>query len=121
MIAPPTDAGSTQSGQASWASSAIGSPVADSAAAAAPADAAASGADATSAPSLPAQRKRNTTVAAYFLITTSPDQMSAVARNVSMPQTANKFDQQLRLAGTIPSSCAISMQATVIMEPLMPD
>ena len=47
----------------------------------------------------PAQRRRDATVAAYFLITTSPSQMTAIARNISLTQTASKFDQQLRLAG----------------------
>ena len=78
--ADPASSGGTspaeRDGQASWATSA---------------DAA--------GPSPPAQRRHNATVAAYFLITTSLDQMSAVVRNISMVATANKFDQQLRLAG----------------------
>ena len=78
-------AGAGQDGRASWAGSS-------------PAAASWAGSDAAG-PSPPAQRWRDATVAAYFLITTSPNQMAAVARNISLTQTASKFDQQLRLAG----------------------
>ena len=83
-----TTAGAGQDGRASWAGSAGSSPAAAQWA----------GADAAG-PSPPAQRRRDATVAAYFLITTSPSQMAAIARNISLTQTASKFDQQLRLAG----------------------
>ena len=78
-------AGAGQDGRASWAGSS-------------PAAASWAGTDAAGA-SPPAQRRREATVAAYFLITTSPNQMTAVARNISLTQTASRFDQQLRLAG----------------------
>lgn len=80
-------AGAGQDGRASWAGSVGSSPAAQWA-----------GSGATGA-SPPAQRRRDATVAAYFLITTSPSQMTAVARNISLTQTASRFDQQLRLAG----------------------
>ena len=95
--ASPEDSGQT----ASWATGAAGSPPAD--AAAAPAGPAGAGADAAGAPGSPAPHRRAATVAAYFLITTVPNQISTIARNISTPQTANKFDQQLRLTGETPT------------------
>jgi hypothetical protein len=43
--------------------------------------------------------KKKVTVTAAFLITTSSDQMEAIAQDVAAPDTASKFDQQLRVAG----------------------
>ena len=118
---PPADSGAGtggtgQSGQNGWATgtpaSILGSagapPVTPaSASVAAPADslAALPGPQSQTASSPPAHR-HSATVAAYFLITTSPDQISAIAQNISMTQMANKFDQQLRLAG---QSCTLSV------------
>ena len=123
---PPADSGvgtgaTGQAGQSGWATgtpaSILGSagapPVTPaSASAAAPADSSA----ALPGPQLPSPQdqsansppahRHSATVAAYFLITTSPDQISAIAQNISVTQTANRFDQQLRLAG---QSCTLSV------------
>lgn len=53
-------------------------------------------ADPSAAPATP---KKKLTVAARFLITTTPDQMAVVARSVSDDTTVSKFDQQLKTAG----------------------
>lgn len=39
------------------------------------------------------------TVAASFLITTSPDRIISIAHDVALPSTQSKFDQQLKIAG----------------------
>lgn len=93
-------AGAGQDGRASWAGSAGSSPAAAQWA----------GSDAAG-PSPPAQRRRDATVAAYFLITTSPTQMAAIARNISLTQTASRFDQQLRLAGQCSMLCTSVLSA----------
>ena len=123
---PPADSGAGtgaigQSGQSGWATgtpaSILGSdgapPVTPaSASAAAPAGSSA----ALPGPQLPSRQdqtansppahRHSATVAAYFLITTSPDQISAITQNISMMQMANRFEQQLRLAG---QSCTLSV------------
>lgn len=60
------------------------------------------GASAGGAP--PGQRER-VTVAAYFLITTSPDEMVQVAHTVAARATATKFDKELKSAGAPGESC----------------
>ncbi|KAK9918583.1 hypothetical protein WJX75_005145 [Coccomyxa subellipsoidea] len=59
-------------------------------------------ADTSASPSAgdaPAAPKKKTTVAARFLLTTTPDQMAVVAQTVAQDTTVTKFEQQLKTAG----------------------
>ncbi len=50
-------------------------------------------------PDAPAASKKKTTLAARFVLRTTPDQMAVVARDVAADTTASKFEQQLKTAG----------------------
>lgn len=56
-------------------------------------------ADAAPADAPSAASKKKTTLAARFVLTTTPDQMAVVARDVAADTTASKFEQQLKSAG----------------------
>ncbi|CAL8471298.1 g10840 [Coccomyxa elongata] len=59
----------------------------------------AASADAASADAPSTASKKKTTLAARFVLTTTPDQMAVVARDVAADTTASKFEQQLKTAG----------------------
>lgn len=56
-------------------------------------------ADTASADATGGASKKKTTLAARFVLTTTPDQMAVVARDVAADTTASKFEQQLKAAG----------------------